>query len=138
MNISTVQILPGAEGIKQAYRESLSQKSLDIICLSNNYDQVIGDFFEKEFSPKVYGKISTREILPDTLGNRKSLAEKDRKINDVRFIAPVASESDMLICEDTVTLISFSAHAPVAVVITDKELVRSFQSQFNVLWEKLS
>lgn len=139
MNTQAVEVLVGAEGIKQAYRESLSQSNLDIVCLSNNYDQVIGDFFEKEFSPKVYGKVKTREILPDTLGNRKSLTEKDRSINDARFINPVSSsESDMLIFADKVIFISFAADAPMAVVVRETELVKSLKSQFEALWEKIA
>lgn len=135
--MNTVQVFPGAEGIKQVYKESLKKKSLDIVCLSENYDQVIGDFFEKEFSPLVYGKVKTREVLPDTLGNRKSLTSKERSINDVRFIQPVfSSESDMLIWEDGLALISFASSAPLAVVITEKELVKNFKSQFETLWNR--
>lgn len=116
-NSNTVQIHYGAEGIKNVYRDSLNEESLDIVCLSKNYKDVLGDFFDKEYAPKLYAKVKTREIteLPNSQAN----------------------ESDMLISQNKVVLISFGKSAPMAVVITDTELVRGFQNQFNALWAKL-
>lgn len=134
----SIQVLFGAEGIKQAYDESLKQESLDIVCLANNYDQVIGDYFEKTLAPNMYGKIKTREILPDNLENRKSLTGKDQSLNGVRFLKNgMNSESDMLIWENRVILISFRSLSPMAIVISEPELVKSLQSQFAALWEGL-
>ncbi len=60
-----VQVLPGARGIRQAYDVVLKARKADIICLSQNYEAVIGDYFEKQFAPQLYGKVTTREGLPD-------------------------------------------------------------------------
>src|SRR3989344_1048660 len=91
-----IQVLPGAEGIKEAYRMSLQSKKLDIVCLTENYAEIIGDFFEKEYAPKLYdGSRNTREILPNSPDNR-AYAKKKGKMNQTRFIQGEA-ESDMLI-----------------------------------------
>jgi len=132
---NTIQILPGGEGIKQAYRMSLKSNSLDIVCLAEEYAQVIGDFFEVEFAPKHYKK-ATREILPDSPDNREYAKKKDAQ-NQVRFING-QSESDLLISDDKVTLISFNQESPYAVVISDKTLVQGFKNQYEALWEKIS
>lgn len=137
-NKSNVQILMGANGIKRVYAESLTEKSLDIICLANNYEQIIGEYFEKEYAPVLYGgSVNTREILPDSNENRKDARKKDGRINQVRFLKASASESDLLISENKVVLVSYDQNDPYAVVITDKELVTSFRAQFETLWESL-
>ncbi|HSX31612.1 MAG TPA: hypothetical protein VLE99_06885 [Candidatus Saccharimonadales bacterium] len=135
MNTS-VQILEGPEGIKQAYQESLRQPTLDIVCLAENYQTVIGNFFETTVVSQLYGAVKTREILPDNPANRTEAKGKDPAINAVRFIKASASESDMLLWADRVVLVSFGTK-PMAVCITDLEIVSSLQQQFEALWERL-
>src|SRR3989344_9358354 len=94
-----IRILPGAAGIKAAYEESLKADKLDIVCLSENYIRVIGDYFDKVYAPKLYGKLATREILPDTAGNRAD-AKKKAALNTVRFFKNEQSESDYLLYAD--------------------------------------
>ncbi len=134
MKITT---LPGAEGIKQAYEESLTAEKLDIVCLSENYVSVVGDFFDKEYAPKLYGQVSTREILPDTTGNRSDAGKKDQKMNQVRFIKAHPSESDYILYDNKAVLISYDRDQPGAVVIEDKDLVSNLKSQFEALWKTL-
>ena len=115
--MNNVQILFGAAGIKAIYGESLENEALDIICLS----------------------IKTREILPDKVENRSYASTKDQSKNQVRFIKnKYASESDLLVSQSKVVLISYDKTNPLAIVITDQELVNSFRAQFSALWEKLA
>jgi hypothetical protein len=137
--IGSIQVLFGAEGIKQVYDESIKQKSLGIVCLSKNYEQIIEDYFEKTFVPNVYGKIKTREVLPDTLENRKSQVNKIQSLNAVRFLKNTPeSESDILIWENQVILISFRTQSTIVIIISEPELVKSLTAQFDNLWESLS
>lgn len=117
-NSNTVQIHYGAEGIKNVYRDSLKEEALDIICLSKEYKDVLGDFFDKEYAPKLYSMVKTRELTGDQLSMTQP------------------SETDMLLSKNKVVLISFGKSSPMAVVITDAELVKGFQNQFNALWDK--
>lgn len=136
--MNNVQILFGAEGIKRVYEESLTESVLDIVCLANNYKDVLGDYFETKYAPRLYGKVATREILSDNEANRADAKTKDQAKNAVRFIKNgLASESDMLLTSDKAVLISYGKDAPMAVVITDRELVNSLRSQFEVLWQSI-
>jgi len=127
----------GAEGIKDAYRLSLQAASLDVVCLTENYEEVIGDFFDKEYAPKLYdGTRTTREILPNSPGNR-AYAKKKGEMNEARFINGQA-ESDMLIFENTVILISYDQESPYACVIENETLVKGMKMQFENLWKEIA
>lgn len=129
-------VLMGAEGIKQAYRLMLSEQKLDIVCLTEQYQAVIGDFFESEFGPHLYGKIKTRELLPDTAENRHYAKSKDAEINAVRFATLAqASNSDCLISEKRAVLISFDPAQPFALLIDDQQLVSNLRHQFELAWK---
>ncbi|OGG02532.1 hypothetical protein A2Z33_01915 [Candidatus Gottesmanbacteria bacterium RBG_16_52_11] len=138
INTEKIVILKGADGIRQAYRETLKAGALDIVCLSQKYDAVLGGFFEGEYAPVLYGPdITTREILPDTPENRAAADKKGNK-HEVRLLAGAAhSESDMVISADRVTLVSFDPAAPFAAIITDRGLVASLKMQFDALWGHL-
>lgn len=129
-NANTVQILFGAEGIKRVYEDSLQEASLDIVCLASDYQSVLGDYFAKDYAPRLYKKVKTREILADIPENKAG--------DNVRLMPVNGScESDMLISKNKVVLISYGKQSPLAVVITDSELVNSYQNQFNTLWGRL-
>ena len=133
---NTIKIMPGAEGIKEAYRLSLQAKALDIVCLTENYEAILSDFFDKEYAPKLYdGTRETREILPDSPDNR-AYAQKKGEMNEARFITGQA-ESDLLLFDNTVILISYDQESPYACVIEDKTLVKGMKKQFEALWTKL-
>ncbi|MBU2459897.1 hypothetical protein KKG44_02145 [Patescibacteria group bacterium] len=138
-NQSHIQVLPGSNGIKDAYELSLRAKNLDIVCLSSAYASVIGDYFDKEYAPLLFGSATkTREILPDTEANRKDSQKKDGRKNQVRFLAKsIPSESDFLVFEHTAILVSYNLENPFAVVITDRDIVANLKNQFDRLWEFL-
>jgi len=129
-------MLPGAEKIKEAYRLSLLAEKIDIVCLTEFYEDTVGSFFDKEYAPKLYdGTRSTREILPDSPDNRE-YALKKSKMNQTRFISGQA-ESDVLIFDETVVMISYDPKSPYALVIADENLVKGLKTQFEQLWERL-
>ncbi len=135
---NTVQFLFGAEGIKSAYEMTLNAKKLDIVCLANEYANIIGDYFEKRYSPRLFGsKIKTREILPDIQGNHDDAKKKDAQKNQVKFIDNRPSESDYMLFDDVAILVSYNMKEPYALVIRDTDLVANLQSQFEALWGKL-
>ena len=133
-----VQLFFGKDGIIHAYDLCAKQKSLDILCLSENYQKVVGNYFDDVFAPQLYGKIKTREILPDTAVNRRSADTKDAARNMVRFITRVTpSESDQIIWQDRIIYISFGEN-PMAISICEPEIVNSVKTQFETLWQQLS
>lgn len=137
---SPIQVYPGTEGIKQVYEASLKAKSVDIVCLSKSYETVIGDYFDQVYSPKLYGStIQTREILPDTFENRDYAKTKDGTKNQVHFLKiDTTSESDYLLFDGQLALISYNPSSPFALLIGDPGLVTNLQNQFTTLWQALS
>lgn len=134
-----VQILYGADGIKQAYEMSLRSDKVDIVCLSSNYESVIGDYFEADYAPRLFGsKTKTREILPDNSGNREDAQKKDASKNRVKFLQiHKASESDLMLFDGKAILVSYNQKVPLAVLIEDPDLVTNLSNQFENLWTKL-
>jgi hypothetical protein len=58
--------------------------------------------------------------------------------NAVRLLANApASESDMLVLKNRVILISFAESNPMAIVISEPELVKSYRAQLDALWDGL-
>lgn len=136
--MTMIKVYPGSSGIKEVYTLAIKQSELSIICLSKEYDKVIGDYFTQVFAPSVYGKIHTREILPDTKTNRIAIKNKLQSYNAVRLMKSAhGSESDLLLWENTVVFISFRQKSPMAIKITDPEIVASLRSQFEMLWSVL-
>jgi hypothetical protein len=136
MKTTAIQTLMGAEGIKEAYRMTLSAQNADIVCVSEKYEQVIGDYFTSEYAPKLYKTCQTREILPDVPENREYAASKDASRNAVRFMnAEKAGETDKIIIEDMVIYISFNLKAPYALVITDADLAKTERALFEEVWK---
>lgn len=133
-----IQVLKGVRGIKQAYEMSLEAKAIDIICLSEKYMDVIGDWFDRDFQPRLAKSgIVTREILPGIAGNKGTGDSKGK--NQVRFLpAGSVNESDMLNFEDTAILVSYDQGDPNAVVIKDQTIVGGFKVNFEAMWNSLS
>lgn len=131
--MNSVQILLGAEGIKLAYELSLENRVLDIQCLSQNYGKVIGDSFDRDYYPRLMKSgIKTREIVSDD-GNDES---KNNDRNKFRYSKKV-SESDLLIGDNWVTMISYNLKTPIAVVIRNKEIIDNLRSLFEEAWKGL-
>ncbi len=127
-----ITLLPGVAGIKAGYEAMLGETALDIVCLAKHYSLVMGDYFDREYAPKLY-QLATREILPDTKENRQYAQAKSGK-NQVHFLSG-QSESDLVVGEKQVLLASFNPKSPSAILVTDPELVAHFRLVFARLWQ---
>jgi len=132
-----VQILYGIEEIKKIYETSLQAGKIDFICFSKKYSEIIGDYFDKNYAPRLYNsRIVTREILPRNQGNEEVIEKKMGK-NQNRYVSlQKSSESDLMIFSSRAVLISYNAQTPYAITITDKQLVANLENQFALLWER--
>lgn len=131
---SKMQMYPGTDGVRAVYERSLEEKELMINCMSTAYEKVLGDYFDMDYAPRLYGKIKTHELLPDTQENRDFARGKDQKLNQVRFTQAAVSETDLIIAKDWVGLISFNVKNPVAVVMEEPELVKAFKAMYETMW----
>lgn len=129
-----VTVLSGAVGVIQAYERVLQAKKVDIVCLSQDYEVVLGDYFERVYAPKLYGKVTTRELLPDTADNREYAKGKDARVNQVRFTPMKPTNTDFMVTESMVVVISFAPESPQAVVIQEPEVVSFFGEVFEKLY----
>jgi len=129
-----IQLLPGADNIKSVYQRALNSKAADFICLSTGYQAVIGEWYDSEFEPQLFGSdIKTREVVADTAGNRSYGAKKDGVKNQARYLSSSA-ESDLIITDSFVAIISFEAVNPYAVVIEDLSIIQSARVWFEAIW----
>ncbi len=127
-------VLPGADSIKSAYQRVLKSKAADFVCLSTGYEAVIGEWYDQEFEPKLFsGAIKTREVVADTTGNRSYGAKKDGVKNQARYLTS-AAESDLVLSDDFLAIISFNPASPYAVVIEDPAIVTSARVWFDAIW----
>ncbi len=134
MNNQGVQLLPGADNIRSVYQRVLKSKTADFICLSTGYEAVIGEWYDAEFEPQLFGsQVKTREVVADTAGNRSYGTKKDGVKNQARYLKESA-ESDLVIADDFVAIISFNPASPYAVVIEDPAIVNSARVWFEAIW----
>lgn len=126
-----IQTLFGSEGIKTVYQQTLQAKSIDIVCLSDNYDQILEGYFETDFLPKLHqSDIQVREILANKSSNKTSTTTKLMPSNR-------NSQSDYIITDKHLILISFNPKNPFAIIISDPDIHANVKNQFDHLWKSL-
>ena len=129
-----VIVLPGADSIKSIYLRVLKSKAADFVCLSTGYEAVVGEWYDQEFEPQLFGsQIKTREVVADTAGNRAYGAKKDGVKNQARYLTSSA-ESDLILGDDFMAIISFNPARPYTVVIEDPAIVNSARAWFDAIW----
>lgn len=134
MNNQGIMVLPGVDNIKSVYQRVLKSQIADFICLSTGYEAVIGAWYDAEFEPQLLGsQIKTREVVADTAGNRSYGAKKDGAKNQARYLSDSA-ESDLILGDDFVAIVSFNPANPYAVVIEDPAIVASAKAWFEAIW----
>lgn len=135
MKPNAVTLLPGGDAIKSVYERMLSGKNGDFVCLSTGYTQVVGEWYDNDFSPRLFKSgVMTREIVADTTGNREYGKDKDGEKNQVRYLTESA-ESDLVLGDDFAAIISFNPENPYAVVIEDEAIVKSAKVWFETMWQ---
>lgn len=131
---NAISVLPGAASIQAVYERLLKGKEANFVCLSTGYEAVIGDWYDNVFEDKLFGsKVITREVVADTDGNRSYGQKKDGVKNQVRYLTDSA-ESDLILGDDFLAIISFDPQNPYAVVIEDSSIVSSAKVWFEAIW----
>jgi len=132
----STMIKTGAQAVKAIYEQTLQSTAVDFICLSTNYEAVVGDWFDTDYSPKLYdGKCVTREILPESESNRAYAATKPAT-SAVKYLVGDVSQTDVVITPTWAALISFNPDRPEVIVFDDPEVAHSFQIMFNLCWKQ--
>jgi hypothetical protein len=133
MTNASIQL--GSKAIKAVYERALHSKHVDSVCLSSNYESVLGDWFDTTYASKLYdGSRKVREILPDNEENRGAQAPKPDAC-EARFVNGQRSETDLVVTEDWVALISYNSESAGVVVFEDREAVVLFHRLFDASWQ---
>jgi len=126
----------GVGEIKALYESLLNCKSVDFVCLATAYEEILGNWYDQEFAPKLFASnTKTREIIAETAGNRAYGKTKDGVKNSVRFMSYPGGQADLILSDTFAALVSFSKENPYVVMIEDQELIASFRAQFSLLWD---
>lgn len=131
---NAISVMPGAVSIQAVYERLLKGGRADFICLSTGYEAVIGDWYDKKFAPVLSdSQVKTREVVAETKENRSYGKAKDGVKNQVRYMVDSA-ESDLIMGDDFMAIISFNSSNPYAVVIEDPAIVSSARAWFEAIW----
>lgn len=130
---NAISVMPGAVSIQAVYERVLKGKSADFVCLSTGYEAVIGEWYDKFESKLFASSVKTREVVADTAANRAYGAKKDGVKNQARYLSDSA-ESDLVLGDDFMAIISFNPENPYAVVIEDPAIVSSAKVWFEAIW----
>ncbi len=131
---NAISVMPGAASIQSVYERILKGQSADFVCLSTGYTAVIGDWYDNVFESKLFAsQVKTREVVADTAGNRTYGKKKDGVKNQARYLSD-AAESDLVLGDDFIAIISFNPANPYAVVIEDPAIVSSGKVWFSAIW----
>lgn len=134
MKSQGIMVLPGSKSIQSIYSRILNSKQADFICLSTGYEAVIGDWYDQVFEPKLFaGTAKTREVVADNAGNRAYGAKNDGVKNQARYLSS-AAESDLILADDFMAIVSFNPESPYAVVIEDQVIITSTRVWFDAIW----
>lgn len=132
--INAISVLPGAVSIQAVYERILKGAKADFVCLSTGYEVIVGPWYDKTFEPKLFAsQVKTREVVADTASNRAYGAKKDGVKNQARYLSD-AAESDLVLGDDFMAIISFNPANPYAVVIEDPAIVSSAKVWFEAVW----
>ncbi len=131
-----IEIFTGYKGMKTAYKKELNfSKGTKLyvfgICSSENYDKKFWDFFVQEHQPKRHLQQYEVKKLVDEK-SRKNIKEHDKKAK-IKYL-PYGSLSSTNVIGNLTTIGIFSDN-PIIISIEDKEVAKSFQEQFDLLWK---
>lgn len=130
----TINVMPGFVSIQAVYERLLKGDKADFVCLSTGYEAVIGDWYDQVFAPKLFaGQVKTHEVVAESKENRAYGKNKDGVKNQVRFMTDSA-ESDLILGDDFMAIVSFNPSNPYAVVIEDPAIVSSTRVWFEAIW----
>lgn len=126
--------MPGVVSIQSVYERLLGGKCANFVCLSTGYQAVIGEWYDQVFEGKLFAsEVKTREVVADTESNRNYGKKKDGIKNQARYLSDSA-ESDLILGDDFMAIISFNPSNPYAVVIGDPAIVTSARTWFEAIW----
>ena len=131
-----VQFFEGKEGLEQAYEDKLENNKGKVIYeftgMDATYEKLGPRFIAYYLKKRTGSKIWSEYIAPDTPFARKEALDDEKDFRKVKFIPPqYAMDTEISIYDNKVSLTSFSAENPVAILIEDENLARTMKKLFD-------
>ncbi len=124
-------IFAGKKGLRMLFEEMIeTAKPISLIASQYQFKSFFGHYFEQWHRKRIAKGIRQRSIFPKKL---QGIAEK-RKLLQFKFVEDkYASPTSTFIYGDTCIFIQWSKQ-PLAIRIQNKEIAKSHQNYFNMLW----
>lgn len=131
-----VQFFEGVEGIKQAYEDKLEhnkEKALyEFTGMEAGYKKLDRAWIDYYTKKRAGLGIRAEYVSPDTPFTRETAKMDEMLFRKVHFIPPEYDmETEISIYDDKVSMASFSAENPVAVLIEDEAIARTMKKIFE-------
>src|SRR3989344_8299512 len=130
-----VQFFEGTEGIKQAFEDKLQNnagKALhEFTGMDAGYEKMDHAFIDYYLKKRARLKIFSKYISPDTPFSRQQALDDEKYFRKVKFIpSKYKMNTEISIYVNKVSLSSFSADNPVAILIEDENLAQTMRQIF--------
>jgi len=128
-------IFVGKKGLRMIFEEILKKrKPISLIASQLQFEDRFGPYFELWHKNRISLGITQRSIFSDKF--KKKL--KKRELLTYKFVDyKVVNPSTTIICDDICIFIQWSKD-PIAIKITNKEIVKSHLNYFNIIWNDLA
>ena len=137
------QFFEGWEGLKQAYEDTLENNKEKIIwdftgpqIIVQNLDPV---FLAYYMNKRTQLGITCIQIAPDNAATQQTVAE-DKKYLRETFVMPAEYEmqTEFVMYDNKVAMLSFSPDRPLAVIVEDEHIVNSLKTLFRYVKSTLN
>ncbi|MES2203529.1 MAG: helix-turn-helix domain-containing protein [Patescibacteria group bacterium] len=137
-SLPKVQFFEGAEGVQQAYEDTLinnQSKTLhDITGVDAIYQNIDPKFVDYYLNKRKALGIKATYIAPKTEGGLRAAQEDTKLLREVRFIpAQYTFDSEIAIYDNKVGIFSYAKENPVALIIEDETIAHTMKQIFNYI-----
>ncbi|MDD2487678.1 MAG: helix-turn-helix domain-containing protein [Candidatus Gracilibacteria bacterium] len=140
MQLPSVRMYEGIEGIKTIFDDSLSAKEI-IYTYVNVYDMekhIDKDMHDEYLKKRKELKIFKKGLLIDTPFSRKHYENYDKSCSEARFLKKEAMpfHIEMNIYDGKISYVTYRDKNPIGIIIEDEDIYRIHRSTFEMIWEQ--
>lgn len=130
-NSLDANIFTGKKGLRAVFEEILyAKKPISLIAANLEFREVFGSYFELWHKKRIENRIKQRSIFPKSLKSKL----KKRDLLEYKFVENV-NPTTTIIYGDNALFILWDKE-PLVIKIQNKEITKSHQNYFNMLWSQ--
>lgn len=128
-----INIFTGKKGLRTVFEEILeNKKPISIIAAELQFKELFGPYFELWHKKRIKLKLNQKTIFSEGFRNKV----KKRFLLDYKFIEDKFTNPTTTIIYGDYCLFIHWSKEPVGIKINNKEIVKSHQNYFNILWSQ--